>query len=431
MAAGNTAQPTPHQPEDAMHHLVHRTMAALCASMVLALAAGTTHAADKVQPITNIQLGPRPMYLVDQLPQGELKKRLQACENLPSQKSQLSIGHRGAALQFPEHSRESYMAAAREGAGTIECDVTFTKDRELVCRHSQCDLHTTTNILAIPELAAKCSVPFRPYDAATGTPATATCCTSDITVSEFKRLTAKMDGANPKATTVAEYLKGTPAWRTEAYAANGTVMTHKESIALFKALKVDMTPELKEASVPMPYQGDYTQEMYAQQMIDEYKAAGVSPKRVWAQSFNLNDNLYWIQHEPAFGRQSVALAPVDTPDQIPAAQAKLPLMAAQGVKIVAPPIWALLSLNKQGRIVPSDYARAIRANGMDIISWSLERSGPLTDGGGYYFQSVTPAIKGPGDYYTALDVLVKDAGIIGMFSDWPATVTYYGNCMGR
>ena len=25
--------------------------------------------------------------------------------------------------------------------------VTFTKDRELVCRHAQCDLHTTTNIL--------------------------------------------------------------------------------------------------------------------------------------------------------------------------------------------------------------------------------------------------------------------------------------------
>lgn len=25
--------------------------------------------------------------------------------------------------------------------------VTFTKDKELVCRHAQCDLHTTTNIL--------------------------------------------------------------------------------------------------------------------------------------------------------------------------------------------------------------------------------------------------------------------------------------------
>ena len=54
------------------------------------------------------------------------------------------------------------------GAGVVECDVTFTKDRQLVCRHSQCDLHTTTDILAVPELAAKCSEPFTPADAAAG-----------------------------------------------------------------------------------------------------------------------------------------------------------------------------------------------------------------------------------------------------------------------
>lgn len=28
--------------------------------------------------------------------------------------------------------------------GIIECDVSFTSDRELVCRHSNCDLHYTT-----------------------------------------------------------------------------------------------------------------------------------------------------------------------------------------------------------------------------------------------------------------------------------------------
>ena len=64
-------------------------------------------------------------------------------------------------------SREGYISAAEQGAGVIECDVTFTKDLELVCRHSQCDLATTTNILQTP-LAAKCSAPFRP---ASGIPA--------------------------------------------------------------------------------------------------------------------------------------------------------------------------------------------------------------------------------------------------------------------
>src|SRR4029079_3895696 len=95
------------------------------------------------------QVGPRPFYLVDKMKDGPLKQQLSQCTG-PFRKTDFSIGHRGAALEFPEHSRESYLAAARMGAGIIECDVTFTKDRELVCRHSQCDLHTTTNILTVP-----------------------------------------------------------------------------------------------------------------------------------------------------------------------------------------------------------------------------------------------------------------------------------------
>ncbi|MES9978486.1 MAG: glycerophosphodiester phosphodiesterase family protein, partial [Candidatus Thiodiazotropha sp. 6PLUC5] len=109
----------------------------------------------------NIELGPRPFYLVDNMDESPLKQELQECNKKKFKKSDFSIGHRGAAMQFPEHTMESYVAAARMGAGIVECDVTFTKDRELVCRHSQCDLHTTTNILATP-LAAKCSEPFVP-----------------------------------------------------------------------------------------------------------------------------------------------------------------------------------------------------------------------------------------------------------------------------
>jgi glycerophosphoryl diester phosphodiesterase len=285
--------------------------------------------------------------------------------------------------------------------------------------------------LTIPDLAAKCSVPFSPADAATGKQASAKCCTSDLTLSEFKRLKGKMDGFNPKATTPQEYQKGTPDWRTEAYDATGTLVSLKEHIALMKTFGVDMTPELKEARVKMPYQGDFTQEKYAQKMIDEYKNAGVSPSRVWAQSFNINDIYYWIKNEPAFGKQAVALSAVDVPADVPAAIAALPAMRANGVKIVAPPIWALVKLDFQGQIEPSAYALEARRLGFDIITWSLERSGTLTDGGGYYFQSVSSAIKGPGDYYKVLDVLTSWVGIIGIFSDWPGTVTYYANCVGR
>jgi Glycerophosphoryl diester phosphodiesterase family len=40
--------------------------------------------------------------------------------------SDFAIGHRGACLQFPEHTKISYEAASLLGAGIVECDVTFT-----------------------------------------------------------------------------------------------------------------------------------------------------------------------------------------------------------------------------------------------------------------------------------------------------------------
>lgn len=383
---------------------------------------------------SRIQLGPRPFYLVDKMQPSALKNKLKACANGPFTKSDFSIGHRGAALQFPEHTKESYEAGARMGAGILECDVTFTADKALVCRHSQCDLHTTTNILSTP-LAAKCSVPFTaaefdPISGARTKAANAQCCTSDLTLSEFKSLEGKMDASNPNAKSVEEFQDGTPNWRTDLYAGSGTLMTHAESIELFKKLRVKMTPELKAPSVPMPFGGDYSQEDYAQQMLDEYKAAGVSPRKVWPQSFNLNDVRYWIEQEPQFGEQAVYLDErVDTPAGYAAAVSGMADLAAQGVKIIAPPMWALVTLDAGNNIVPSDYAYNAKAAGLDIITWTLERSGLLINGGGYYYQSITPVVDHEGIAMNLLDVLAQDIGVLGVFSDWPATVTYYANCM--
>ncbi|WP_291860850.1 glycerophosphodiester phosphodiesterase family protein [Bradyrhizobium sp.] len=380
------------------------------------------------------QIGPRPFYLVDKMKDGSLKQKLSQCTG-PFRKTDFSIGHRGAALQFPEHTRESYQAAARMGAGVIECDVTFTKDRQLVCRHSQCDLHTTTNILSIPALAAKCTMPFIQADSVTGRKASAKCCTSDITLAEFKTLSAKMDGFNPKAMTATEYQNGTPRWRTDLYSHSGTLMTHDESIALIKSLGAKFTPELKAPEVPMPFDGDYTQEKYASQMLRAYKDAGIPPSDVFAQSFSLADILYWVKTEPEFAAQAVYLdgryetAGFDhtRPETLKPTMTEL---KAQSVKILAPPIYMMLGLNDKGEIVPSAYARAAKAAGLDLIGWSLERDGPLDRGGGFYHKSIKAAIDRDGDTLTVLDVLAQQVGIRGMFSDWPATTTFYAGCMG-
>lgn len=386
-------------------------------------------AADKTE---SIQLGNRPYYLVDSMASSELKTKLASCKEGPFYRTDFSIGHRGAPMQYPEHTKESYVAAARMGAGIVECDVTFTNDKELVCRHSQCDLHTTTNILAVPELAAKCSEPFTPADPNSGTPASAKCCTSDISLAEFLTLEGKMDGANTAATTALEYMDGTPAWRTDLFATSGTLMTHKQSIALFKELGVKMTPELKSPQVSMPFEG-MTQQAYAQKMLDEYTEMDVPAEHVYPQSFNLNDVKYWINNSPEFASKSVYLDGRDSeagfdPSNPATWQPSMDELAADGIKILAPPIWMLLSIDNESNIVPSQYAIDAKAAGLKLIAWSLERSGPLNEGGGYYYQSVSDVINDDGDMLEVVDVLAQDVGVIGIFSDWPATVSYYASC---
>ena len=265
------------------------------------------------------------------------------------------------------------------------------------------------------------------------TNAAAECRTSDLTLAEFRTLKPKMDASVAKASTPQEYLGGTADFRTDLFVDGAELMTHKDSIELFKGLGVKFTPELKSASVEMPYDG-FTQGDYAQKLIDEYKAAGIPASDVFPQSFNDEDVLYWIDNEPEFGKQAVYL--IDD-SSIPNLNGNDPAtwgftaadLKARGVNYVAPAIPFLLTL-EGGKIVPSKLATELKAAGINIVTWTLERSGPLATGGGWYYNSVTAAIDSDADYYNVLHALAQDVGITGIFSDWPATVTYYANCYG-
>lgn len=100
-----------------------------------------------------------------------------------------------------------------------------------------------------------------------------------------------------------------------------------------------------------------------------------------------------------------------------------------GVNYIAPPTWMLVTLDGD-TIVPSLLAKEAKAAGLGIITWTLERSGPLKTGGGWYYQSISDITDNDGVTYELLHVLAQDVGVEGVFSDWPATVTYYANCMG-
>jgi len=400
----------------------------LAAAALAAPAHAGGHMMPGEQPLT---YGPRPFYLIDQMTDSDLKTQLQACRMQSPSASKFSIGHRGAPMQFPEHTVESNVAAAQMGAGILECDVTFTADKELVCRHAQNDLHTTTDILAT-DLASTCVTPFTPADG--DTPAAAECRTSEITLAQYRTLAPKMDAADRSATTVEAYLGGTADWRTDLYTRDpATLMTHAESIALFDSLGADFTPELKTPSVEMPFDG-FSQDDYAQKLVDEYVAAGIDPSRVWLQSFQLRDVQYWIENAPAFGAQAVYLVDhydIDGFDPMNAGTWPEPMSAyaEMGVRFIAPPTWVLLTV-EDGEIVPSLWAEEAKAAGLNIITWTIERSGPLITGGGWYFQSVAEVTDNDGVYFEVIDALAQDVGVAGIFSDWPATVTYYANCMG-
>ncbi|KAF3934607.1 hypothetical protein ABW20_dc0101688 [Dactylellina cionopaga] len=409
------------------------------------LADGALCAPAQLSPRTDdrnyaVSLDPRPFYLVNNMTSSHLKSALLRCANGPFLITDFSIGHRGGAtLQIPEESVENTVAGARMGAGVLECDVAFTKDRELVCRHSQCDLHTTTDILLRPELAAKCTVPFTP--ASGSTPANALCCTSDLTLAEYLSLCSKMDASNAKAASTLEYQGSPPTFRTQLYETCSKPMSLESYIDLVDGLPGNrkFTPELKTppSQVPMPFQttkGSYSQQQFARHMIDTFIKKGIDPARVWPQSFLPDDVYQWIKEYPAtFGQQAVFLDESgDPPATVSAAAARLPEIRKKGVNVIAPPFGYLLAIDpKTKKVVPSEYAKIARKEGFLIIPWSFERSGPLGTvkaRAEYYYSFIADAITYDGQMYEVLDVLAKKVKIAGIFSDWSSTVTFYANC---
>ena len=142
-----------------------------------------------------------------------------------------------------------------------------------------------------------------------------------------------------------------------------------------------------------------------------------------------------MNNNPRFGKQAVYL---DGMYDLDVSLDTMESWVADGVNVLAPPMWMLLTV-ENGEIVPSEYAQAAKHAGLDIIAWTIERSGRIkedvlptkgTDNPSFYYQSTLDALANDGDIMVTLDVLAKDVGILGIFSDWLATETYYTNCMG-
>ena len=58
-------------------------------------------------------------------------------------------------------------------------------------------------------------------------------------------------------------------------------------------------------------------------------------------------------------------------------------------------------------------------------------AGTLNCNGAWYYQTIASVTDNDGDQMVLLDVLAQQVGVIGIFSDWPGTVSYYASCKNR
>merc|ERR1719197_2392589 len=167
-----------------------------------------------------------------------------------------------------------------------------------------------------------------------------------------------------------------------------------------------------------------------QKIMDEYTSAGVKTSQVWLQSFVEEDVMYWINYGGGFGSQAVYLdnSYTDGTTGSGGMMDRFSELAAAGVKILAPPMQMLVKVAGDG-YAASDYAVSAKAHGFDLITWTLERSGPLASGGGWYYGTSNDYTSVDGDMLELTHTLASKVGVLGLFSDWPATTTFYADCM--
>lgn len=214
-------------------------------------------------------------------------------------------------------------------------------------------------------------------------------------------------------------------WRTDLYSTCAEPVSHKEYISIIHAANRKYTPELKPYTQHM---GMPAYDAIRQKVMNEYTTFGVSPSIVWLQSFVEEDVIYWTEKGGDFGHQAVFLDNEYSDGTSGGKMDRFAEIKAKGVKILAPPMQMLVKVEGSG-YVPSNYAVQAKAHGFHLITWTLERSGPLASGGGWYYGTSNDYTMKDGDMLELTHTLASKVGVLGLFSDWPATTTFYANCM--
>lgn len=366
-----------------------------------------------------------------------VKASLAACAaDVASNVTEFAIGHRGAMQLLPEHSMESYAAAIEQGAGFVECDVAPTMDGELVCRHSSCDLATTTNILET-DLAEKCSVPFTPGTGdADDVPAEVKCCTYDITLDEYKTLCAIQEPPfNAAATELSDALGDAPGFRS-SHLECATPVTHAESAAMIAEAGRGLVPELKDCDEECQAAvGMSLFELADKLAMEVAEAADVNGVPSTLQSFDIDVAVHWQTNSSSksngtrvvFLYAPTTVGGTQTWDEVEAA-------AEAGIPLLGSPIQTMVCA-VDGVMQACEMAINATEMGFTFTPWTLERSscsdGAIAGPCGYYYgghEGVTASTYT--DTLLMQYALLHDVeGVEGVFSDLPVTTVVIANCV--
>ena len=256
------------------------------------------------------------------------------------------------------------------GAGIVECDTTFTSDGELVCRHSECDLHTTTNIVATA-LNAKCSVPW------TGPGQNPPAVLHERPDARgVQDAAGKMD-APPRG----DHGRGLPGRHPVLAYRPLHGPRHADDAAREHRPQREKRRQAHagaEGRRPGAHQADLRR-AGAVRAEDDRRAARLRRRPAPRLSAVLRPGRRPLLDPARAGlrppgrvprqRRPDPDPPIPRPDPGRARQ-----LRAQGVRIFAPPMPALLDVDAAATMVPSQYARDIRSAGFKIITWTFERA---------------------------------------------------------
>ena len=325
------------------------------------------------------------------------------------------IAHRGASGYVPEHTLAGYFIAIQQGADYVEPDLVFTRDGALVVRHEN-EIGGTTDVASHPEFAAR-----KITKSVDGAPLTGWF-TEDFTLAELKTLRAR------------ERLPELRKANTR-YDGAFAIPTFEEFLDLVDAANTQRALQAQAAGLPPPPRiGIYPETKHPsyfakagfefdKPMLEALTRHGYSKRSdpCWIQSFEVG-NLKALRKKtdlPLVQLIEPSGQPFDfrlSGDQ----RSYSDLLSDAGLKeiagyadAIAPHKWMVVQF-KDGMVTDTGLAQRARAAGLGVHIWTLRAENEF----------LPPDLRSSGDPAARGDLgkeirALLDAGISGMFSDYP------------